>query len=155
MYQFKNSEFPESLKELIELVRNNINIRNPVDYRVYCREYNYPPYPEYTYHEDGKDRGEINYLMFPRSYPQVETGNRERPINVVSRKEVRPIQRPLGWMHIPDHTLDSKGFRSKVSLMYKLRICNIYTKYEYDEYKTIFTDWPEDPKDYYNNWTVW
>jgi len=152
MRRFQNEKFPETLDQLIALVNSNTNITSPISYRVNCVEYNYPPFPEFTYSDEGKTRDDIHKMMFPRAY----FGNKNRARNPsVSRYTKSYSNNPIEVIEDTAYIIDDKGLRTKSSLLAKLKKCNIYTKKVYDSYKIMFKDWPNDPKIHYKNWVLW
>ena len=152
MRRFQNEKFPETLDQLIALVNSNTNITSPISYRVNCVEYNYPPFPEFTYSDEGKTRDQIHRLMFPRAYSVNKKTTRKSP---VKRYVKSSHEEPVKVIEDAVYIIDDQGVRTKKSLLSKLKKCNIYTKKVYDSYKIMFKDWPSDPKTHYNNWVLW
>lgn len=173
-------KFPQTLKELISVVKANDRLRNPRIYRVEAYKYDLPPMPHVTYRHEGKTQDEIWKLLFPnwdvkakvqiKSFkakdfisndqkPKTSSNTSINPNNgKQKRSQTKQNQDNLAALKDSNAIVlkkDGLGYLKQFFLISKLRKLNITSETKYAEFAPIFSDWPNDPAEYYPNWVGW
>ncbi|MCI5051488.1 MAG: hypothetical protein MRY57_04220 [Candidatus Pacebacteria bacterium] len=152
--------YPKNLLELALRVKSISDIRNPLQYRVRAAKYNLPSMPYVAYRNEGKTADEIWELLFPgfrnKKIKPIPSSKAVKNTQVLESSKVsQPKKKQKKEEEVFALKRDSMGYLYQFDLIVKMREMGMVDSETYLRSAPLFSDWPNNPESYYDNWVGW